>query len=684
MKKYFIVFFGLLISMQLFAQGKWDTLSPYPTNKGLYDTHFITENKGWIVGKYGTVMHTGNGGESWDLQYYDSTKLFRSVFFIDENDGWVGGKNYLIHTVTGGDSWEIQYLPAVFEMQDIYFINHDTGWVVGDYHRLFKTVDGGITWEADNSKYFYNPLYDIFFTDALHGHIVGGSSSYNDAYIYNTTDGGETWTFLSLEDIGQINAEWFISQDTGWICTSLGKILKTVDGGYNWEFQWDDYGSRKGIRFFNSSHGIVLSKSSLLVTYDGGFNWEKKYFPTYSNQNAFSFSDQTGFSVGFEGFLYKTDDFGETWTEGGSHRFGDMTIIFFSDSLNGWGSFLNKKLLAKTTDGGLTWEDVEIGADCTILDFSFPTPETGYAIDCQDFVYKTTDGGNNWQKFYVDGLFGSICFVNEQKGFIGGFEGIFLMTTDGGQNWKQANQFNKDVMDIFFIDENTGWVLTVSGGVYTTVDGGISWTGHSVGLGNWGLFQNMFFIDSQKGFVSNYYGNLYMTLDAGNTWEQVFNDEDMQDIKVAFTTENNGWLIGSNKMYYTVDGGNNWTYFSNPGYMNDIYFLDKNNGWISGNNSLILRYKDQNTNISKQETFSFIVYPNPVTDNVTVVIPESINGQLSLNIFDVAGKKIYISNINSGINQCIKLNVATLQKGLYFIRLKSEDKSMTVKMLKVD
>ena len=684
MKKYFIVFFGLILSLQLSAQAKWDTLSPFPTTNSLFDTHFISEETGWIVGSNGTVMRTTDGGSSWDLQYYDSTKLFKSVFFIDENEGWVGGKNYLIHTLNGGDSWELQYLPAIIEMQDIYFLNHDTGWIVGDSYKIFKTVNGGVTWGTVSNFNSSGILYHISFTDALHGHIVGGNLSSYYALFYSTNDGGETWTHKTPENVSTLTGEFFISHDTGWICSGDGKILKTSDCGNSWEVQWDEYGPKKDIRFFNSSHGIVLSKSYVLVTNNGGMNWEKRYFPTSSTQNAFSFSGQTGFSVGFNGYLYKTDDFGETWTEGGSHMYGTLTKIFFLDTLNGWGIYTNKIPLAKTSDGGITWEDVDIGANCMVLDFSFPSAQTGYAIDCQNFVYKTTDGGNNWQKYGIAGEFSSICFVNEQKGFIGGLEGIFFMTTDGGETWNQGYQFSTYIRDILFLNEDTGWVLTDEGTVYVTEDGGSSWTGHPVGLGNWGLFQNICFIDSQKGFASNYYGHLYMTTDAGNTWEDVFYDENVQYIKVAFTTETNGWLIAYNKMFYTVDGGNTWIYYSSPGYLNDIFFLDKNNGWICGRNSFVMRYKDQNTNINKQEKLSFKISPNPVRENVNIVIPDKISGQITLTIYDISGKELYKSNINPDLNLTVTLDIANLEEGLYFIGLKSKDKSMTVKMLKVD
>src|SRR5687767_12864547 len=67
----------------------------------------------------------------------------------------------------------------------------------------------------------------------------------------------------------------------------------------------------------------------------------------------------------------------------------------------------------------------------------------GFAVTGDGKILKSTDGGENWvtvnqiPSFYCR----SVEFINEQKGFVGGFPtitggaNVFRRTTDGGATW---------------------------------------------------------------------------------------------------------------------------------------------------------------------------------------------------------------------------------------------------------
>jgi photosystem II stability/assembly factor-like uncharacterized protein len=76
----------------------------------------------------------------------------------------------------------------------------------------------------------------------------------------------------------------------------------------------------------------------------------------------------------------------------------------------------------------------------------------------------------------------SIDFVNNDLGFFGGFNQLLKKTTDGGLKWSSVqlpvegpfdDQFS--IMDIKFINENTGYVLgffQLESKIWKTTDGG--------------------------------------------------------------------------------------------------------------------------------------------------------------------------------------------------------------------
>ncbi|MGC9345146.1 MAG: T9SS type A sorting domain-containing protein, partial [Bacteroidales bacterium] len=79
------------------------------------------------------------------------------------------------------------------------------------------------------------------------------------------------------------------------------------------------------------------------------------------------------------------------------------------------------------------------------------------------------------------------------------------------------------------------------------------------------------------------------------------------------------------------------------------------------------------------------VYPNPSTGNLTVEYSLVAEGQYVVEIFDLAGKKLY--TMDEGIKtmgtRIIRLdNTEFLEKGVYFIRISNEGLSNTMKWVK--
>src|SRR5207247_1053380 len=82
----------------------------------LYDVKFVDATNGWIVGEFGKIMHTADGGESWHEQgetAWKRAKLgqdvltwLRGLSFSDQQNGWmVGGYGLIYRTTDGGKTW---------------------------------------------------------------------------------------------------------------------------------------------------------------------------------------------------------------------------------------------------------------------------------------------------------------------------------------------------------------------------------------------------------------------------------------------------------------------------------------------------------------------------------------------------------------------------------------------------
>ena len=113
----------------------------------LYDIFFFDKTRGWIVGDWGTVLYTSDGGDQWKLLHIGSYAHFFSVYFRNPSEGWVVGQNGLfLETRDGGSHW--RHVPLNTE-ESLYRIDlkGDYGIIVGDHGTILKTNDEGKTWK---------------------------------------------------------------------------------------------------------------------------------------------------------------------------------------------------------------------------------------------------------------------------------------------------------------------------------------------------------------------------------------------------------------------------------------------------------------------------------------------------------------------------------------------------------
>lgn len=65
--------------------------------------------RGWAVGYDGTIVHTRDGGTSWQDQASGTRASLNSITFTaDGQRGWAVGYGTILHTADGGKSWQEQ------------------------------------------------------------------------------------------------------------------------------------------------------------------------------------------------------------------------------------------------------------------------------------------------------------------------------------------------------------------------------------------------------------------------------------------------------------------------------------------------------------------------------------------------------------------------------------------------
>lgn len=131
MKRLSLLITLILTTCILSAQWEWQY--PLPQGNTLYDVVFTDQYNGWAVGENGTIIHTADGGVSWQAQTGGVSTDLSDLCFVDSLNGWaVGTEGTILHTVDGGITWNRQYSGIFYRgLTSVSFVDSETGWVVG-------------------------------------------------------------------------------------------------------------------------------------------------------------------------------------------------------------------------------------------------------------------------------------------------------------------------------------------------------------------------------------------------------------------------------------------------------------------------------------------------------------------------------------------------------------------------
>lgn len=201
-------------------------------------------------GLYGNIISSSDG-INWQQSNSPTQSLLTTIFFIDNKEGWVGGHDTLIlHTSDGGESWEIQYEDPITggdipkPILDIVFKDKNNGYAIGAYGLMLMTNDGGDNWEVVDTS---TDLYDL-----LESKEMEPEPNFNSMILYKNKllIIGELGTILIFDDAAEGVDRWQVidSPYTGsffgvkesssgelFVYGLRGNLYRSADGAQSWD-----------------------------------------------------------------------------------------------------------------------------------------------------------------------------------------------------------------------------------------------------------------------------------------------------------------------------------------------------------------------------------------------------------------------------------------------------------------
>ena len=329
------------------------------------------------VGYSGMTNRSTNGGANWTSYnewiqagtMYDVWAEYNNTKVMVVGSGSNQTKG--LRSTNGGATWNAMDITTTTKyFRSISMVNSNTGYICGSSGGMFKTTNGGVSWD---SLPFPGTqlLYSVDFVNAN----TGWTSSSSSSYLWKTTNGGNTWTSQS----GPTSAVYcvdMVNATTGWFSGSSGKIWKTTNGGTNWAAQTSGTTSTLyWVSMVDVNTGYVSGSSgNCRKTTNGGTNWSAlttPYSTTYYKTDWVNANN--GFVVGSVGFTIKSTNGGSSWlleNTSGSTTYG----IYMNSPDSAWacGSLQAIFKWAQAPQGVAEWKN-EIPATY-FIDQNYPNP----------------------------------------------------------------------------------------------------------------------------------------------------------------------------------------------------------------------------------------------------------------------------------------------------------------------
>ncbi|WP_051986059.1 YCF48-related protein [Pseudidiomarina salinarum] len=234
--------YGLVISRDS-ADVEWQQ-ALVDTSVFLTAVDFADDLKGWAVGHHGVIMHTSDGGRTWQrqldgFQYIELQQLYfaaqveRLTEALD-NDELSEDERYELELEL--ETAEFQLENAEFAVQegptkpflDVLVLSEQVILVSGAYGSLLRSIDGGVTWNLLDAA-VENP--DNFHLNALEGGEEFTFLAGEAGQLFRSNDQGTSWETLESPYYGSYFGLHIDAKDRLWVFGLRGNIFVSDDQG---------------------------------------------------------------------------------------------------------------------------------------------------------------------------------------------------------------------------------------------------------------------------------------------------------------------------------------------------------------------------------------------------------------------------------------------------------------------
>lgn len=629
---------------------------------------------------------------------------------------------------------------SLYEENNDVLLIHTTKMIdFGLQTEIYYTTDGGTNWEMvytslENGNIHVNNVAISPANSEKLFIMRGGSPNAVEGGLLISDDAGQTWTekiagtVYSAIAFNPTNVD-DIFLGTFYLGTDQQENLyRSQDGGDTWEVVEINWTSMSN----NSIHSItynpldlnqimVLEENEIVVSYDRGTTWTNYVVETIDPENYYY-----GLTASFNPFVNNEVIICANYYPFISQNGGENLSRLKSPFVNPTGRLSvfgnGEQHVYYGLRNGIMHQDLAAGT------------EEGFNLVPINF---TPNGSNSG--VYADRNIAGRVYFSTMSGMMG--SSALAMSEDHGENVSiilsgsyimlvavdsfepNPNKvlasmgeiiYKLDVTDLenivtqeimppsfgtvssvlFDVADDNIFYVAQANKIYKTQDSGQTWTelyaveeGHLV----YDLKRNPLNLEE---FAAATSVGVFISNDSGQNWTQIYDESPMN--KIEFSSFANGKIVASShfedsglfgypasdaKTIYTKNNGETWDEIGTDelGYLRatstDIMFTGENSAdvYFQVQDLGLVKYTLDLTTLGNEEinsnTSDVTIYPNPTTGILNFNSKSEIQ---NIALFDLSGRKISESNSS-------QINISSLPKGIYLVKISTKDGKTTTK-----
>jgi hypothetical protein len=431
---------------------------------------------------------------------------------------------------------------------------------------------------------------------------------------------------------------------------------------------------------------IIILTSILLLFLAGKaqVNWTTLSIDTREDfQDISCVNENVTYVCGSNGYIGKTTDGGKTWTTLNQKMQVWLYAIKFIDEQTGFVGGANVKpnsripldkggIVWKTTDGGVTWQDITPPDSINVVEKIFPIDKDTLYIQqyLSSSLLKSTDEGTTWDT-------------------------VLLLITQGTDT-NSSRLFIEIIMNFYMVD-SAAYVTAVGQytgtKIYKTLDYAKTWQEVY-------MYPNILLNPSSSDLVffhpdtvyAYFSDSLLYTTDGFITYKRqaYFSHNFFDMIKVKRFSNGNFCLISydrfSNPRYYYYGNVNGNSFYEEnvfslaavDGCNDSIFYVLTPYGKVYTN-----RYFEPDNAVRETGRESLSVFPNPTSGQLRIMNDEL--REVTITVYNIMGKKLPFSKAPSPKERAgseVEIDISYLPAGIYFLRIETEKGIITQKVIK--